>query len=144
MSLTDHEIQTAVNAIEAKLRSPIRRQSAGSFSHLAQLAMLTSTSNSSTNATNSTTHSPPPELILPQTVTSAGPSRSDQGGERDSLKPPPKTGSGRAQSTQSPNALLSNGTGAQLHGRALTDTPMPSAPGSPHMCVTQHGFQLHD
>lgn len=133
MSLSDHDIQTAVNAIETKIRSPIRRQSAGSFSHLAQLAMLTSTTNSSTNATNSTTHSPPPELILPQNATVTSAPKKESENERDSLKPPPKTGSGRAQNGVPTQSLQPNSTAAQILGKALTDTPLPSAPGSPHM-----------
>lgn len=122
-----------VGSIEAKLQSPLRRRSTDQFSDLARLVMLTNTSNSNTNSTNSANPSPPPEL----TVTSESqvtPQPSLPKEASSTLKPPTKTGTGRAQENGSTNRLLPNGASASL-GAALTDTPLPSAPGSPHMQV---------
>ncbi|KAK5095380.1 6-phosphofructo-2-kinase [Exophiala xenobiotica] len=127
MSLTKHETETTVADIEAKYRPPPRRQSADGFSGLARLVMLSNTSNSSSNASNSANHSPPPELILPTNLDLTSIPKQ----QKDSLKPPPKAATGRAQDEDKIH-LQPNGT-AQSHGRALTDTPLPSAPGSPHM-----------
>lgn len=129
MSLTNNEIQTTVAAIEAKFRSPTRRQSADQFSDLARLVMLSNTSSSSTNATNSATNSPPPELVLPPGLAPTSAPR-----DKDGVKPPPKSALSRAlnESSSTNQHLQPNGT-ALSHGRALTDTPLPSAPGSPHM-----------
>lgn len=130
MSLTKHEIETAVADIESKYRPPPRRSSADGFSGLARMVMLSNTSttsNSSSNATNSANHSPPPELILP---TNVDPSTTPKQ-QSDSLRPPSKAATGRAQD-EDKSHLQPNGV-APSHGRALTDTPLPSAPGSPHI-----------
>ncbi|KAK5937013.1 6-phosphofructo-2-kinase [Knufia obscura] len=124
MSFTHHETKTTVADIEAKFRSPGRRQSADTFSDLARMVMLSNTSSSNTNSSSSANHSPPPELVLP---THAKPTSAPKG----SLKPPPKAPTGRAQD-EDKSHLQPNGT-AHSHGRALTDTPVPSAPGSPHI-----------
>ena len=126
MSFTHHEIQTTVANIEAKFRSPPRRQSVDGFSDLARMVMLSNTSTSSTNVSTSANHSPPPELILPPDIATA----STPSQEKKSLKPSPHI-TGWAHD-EDKSRLQPNGT-AQSHGRALTDTPTPSAPGSPHM-----------
>lgn len=128
MSLTNNEIQTTVAAIEAKFRSPPRSQSADQFSDLARLVMLSNTSNTSTNATNSTASSPPPELNLPSATSPTSAPRS-----KDGLTLRHKSALGQALDETSSKGHLQPNVVAQYHGRALTDTPLPSAPGSPHI-----------
>lgn len=123
MSLTNNHDSPTLTSLESKLRSTIRRASSDQFSDLARLVMLTNSTNS-TNATNSTQPSPPPELVLPQNVTST---------PNETLKSPQHSkGHGRIDKDK-PKFLLPNGSSGRSEGRALTDTPIPTAPGSPHM-----------
>lgn len=125
MSFTNHEIQTAVEAIEARFKPLPRKQSSDQFSDLARFVMLTNTSNTSTNASNSSSSSPPPESVLPSVLASTSTPK-----DSDKLQPPSKTAYGRASDES--NRLQPNGA-AIKHGKSLTDTPLPSTPGSPHM-----------
>lgn len=97
--------------------------------------MLSNASSSTTTTTtNSETSSPPPEIHLPQnTSVSAAPTEEqEKGKDKDGLKPPPKSGTGRAQDEQSSTRSQAL-TSMSSHGQALTDTPMPSVPGSPRI-----------
>lgn len=133
MPFSNHEAQTLTQA-KIKAPDPTRRHSTDRFSQLAQMVMLTNTNTASNSTASSTSSSPPPELVLPHygSVTSA-PTETDshQNHEHhDTLKPPEKTAYGRAASDKASNRWLSN---APAHGRALTDTPLPSAPTSPQI-----------
>ncbi|KAK5087773.1 6-phosphofructo-2-kinase [Lithohypha guttulata] len=103
------------------------------------MVMLTNTSNSNstTSAASSTTDSPPPELILPQdggstTFNHKENSEDESQAKRDTLKPPEKTSFGRAADETISGRLQPN-LAADNHGKALTDTPLPSVPTSPHI-----------
>lgn len=123
-----------LNSTDLKPQSPVRRHSE-SFSGLARAAMLsnTATANSSTNS--STPSSPPSEPLLGP---SAVPGSHDVASKAESgtklLKPPPKTPFGRLQEDHSHHHHIASSIPRSL-GAALTDTPLPSTPGSPHMYV---------
>lgn len=134
MPFSNHEAQTLSEA-KFKAPDPSRRHSTDRFSQLAQMVMLTNTNTASNSTASSTSSSPPPELILPHhgSVTSspveAGHNRTST--NHDTLKPPEKTAFGRVENSRSTNKWLTNSS--PNNGRALTDTPLPSAPTSPHM-----------
>lgn len=128
-----HELESVIEKIRSST-SPIpelppRRVSNESFSELARLVML---SNTSTNSSNSANHSPPPEIVLPNGSVTSAPQEDVAKKEADGLKVPSRNVLGRAQDDTkrtSTNAV----THDRAMGKALTDTPLPSVPGSPHI-----------
>lgn len=126
-----NELETVIEKVRASQTSPNsigsipRRVSADSFSDLARLVMLT---NTSTNSSNSANHSPPPEIVVNNGTATSVPQEETER-KAEGLKVPGRNILGRAQDDKKPNGVTQD----RAMGKALTDTPLPSVPGSPHI-----------
>jgi hypothetical protein len=109
-------------------RPPVRTNSQ-QFSTLAKSAIMSNAQATPTSPVRPLTV--PPDYERSQTVRHATATVDTRSEYHASLMPPPTTGTGRAANGLAhppPRAL----------GAALTDTPMPSEPGSPQMSVADY------